>query len=88
MTGTFTRATSRVDQSGGELFIPPGYGIVDLVGGYALTPKVDIRAGVFNITDKKYWRWNEVNGFAPDDPVIEILSRPGRTYSLTLSGRF
>ena len=88
VTGTFTQSTSRVDESGGELFKPPGYGIVDLVAGYSLSPKLSVRGGVFNISDKKYWRSNEVLGFAPNDPVIEILSRPGRTYSLSIRGQF
>ena len=88
VTGTFTRSVSRVDESAGALFKAPGYGIVDLIAGYSISPRLNLRGGVFNITDKKYWRSNEVLGFAPSDPVIEILSRPGRTYSLTLSGRF
>jgi hemoglobin/transferrin/lactoferrin receptor protein len=88
LTGTFARPTTRVDESGGDSFKPPGYGIADLVAGYAVSPRVSIRAGIFNITDKKYWRANEVISFTPDDPVVEILSRPGRTYSLSISGRF
>jgi hemoglobin/transferrin/lactoferrin receptor protein len=84
LAGTFTRRHSRLDESGGELFEAPGYGIADLFltqrwGGHLL-----VRAGFENLLDKTYWRWARVRGFAPDDPAVPRLSEPGRSVSMDL----
>ena len=43
---------------------------------------VSFRAGLFNLTDETYWRWLDVANLAAADPMIPLLSRPGRSYSL------
>jgi len=39
--------------------------------------------GVFNLADKTYWRWLDVANRAADDPMLGLLARPGRNYSVT-----
>ena len=84
-TGTFVRRKQRVDDPDAELFRTPGYAVFDVTVGYKITQHLDIRAGIFNLTDRKYWRWSEVRGLDADDPVVEVLSRPGTNVSAALS---
>ena len=68
-----------------ETFETPGYGIVDLTASYRFSPTMVMRAGLFNLTDKRFWRWSEVRGLAASDPLIDVLSAPGRNASLSFS---
>lgn len=85
LTGTLTRRQDRIDTSEGERFVTPGYVLLDWLWGWRAASWLQVRGGVFNVTDKKYWRWLDVAAFAPDDSVIEVLSRPGRHLALNLS---
>ncbi|OEC33318.1 hemoglobin/transferrin/lactoferrin receptor protein [Pseudomonas cuatrocienegasensis] len=42
----------------------PGFGIIDLTGYYKLTDDLTLNAGLYNLTDKKYWLWDDVRGYA------------------------
>lgn len=85
LSATLTRAKDDIDPTGGERFATPGYGLVDLVAGYRHARWLEVRVGLYNLGDKRYWRWSDVAGFAPDDPMLELLSRPGRNYSATVT---
>ena len=84
LRGTFTDSWSERDESAGELFQPPGYATFDLYVAWRPNPKVTLRGGVLNLTDRTYWSWTDVRGLSPDDPVIPYLSRPGLGFSLGL----
>ncbi len=85
VTGTITSAKdeSDIDQTDGNRFATPGWTTVDLSAGWSPRDWVELRAGVFNLTDKAYWRWLDVANMESDDPMIPLLSRPGRSFSLT-----
>jgi hemoglobin/transferrin/lactoferrin receptor protein len=83
LTGTFTQEQDQVDETAGVLFKPPGYGIVDLTAGWRHSASLELRAGVYNIGNKRYWRWSEVAGLAPTEPALELLTRPGRHWSIS-----
>jgi hemoglobin/transferrin/lactoferrin receptor protein len=89
------------DPPGVTLFQAPGYGVLDLYlnltpdgfgsgcrsgGSRDCEPRVVVTLGVQNLTDRAYWRWSSVQGFAATDPVVDLLSAPGR--SVTASLRF
>ncbi len=82
LRGTFTDDWRARDESGGQLFEAPGYGVFDLYLAWRAGPSLTVRAAAMNITDRTYWAWTDVRGFAPDDPVIPYLSRPGRSFSV------
>ncbi len=46
----------------------------------------DLRANfaIGNLTDRKYWRWSDVQGLAADSPVIDAFSQPGRHLLLSV----
>ena len=85
ITGTFTLAKheSDIDQVEVDRFATPGWTTVDLSAGWSPREWVEIRAGIFNLADRTYWRWLDVANLEFDDPMIPLLSRPGRSYSVT-----
>lgn len=88
LLATFARRHSRLDESAGELFEAPGYGVLDLFAAQRLGERLVLRAALENLTDKTWWRWADVQGLAPDDPFIPPLSRPGRSVAVELGWNF
>ena len=72
-------------------FKTPGFGIVDLTGFYKVTNDVTVNGGLYNVTDKKYWNWDDVRSFdsigeagvtAPAN--IDRLTQPGRNFAINV----
>lgn len=72
-------------------FATPGFGMLDLTGYYKLTDDLTVNAGLYNLTDKKYWLWDDVRGYdgvgeagvtAPAN--LDRLTQPGRNFSVNL----
>ncbi|MCF5495194.1 TonB-dependent receptor, partial [Pseudomonas syringae] len=72
-------------------FKTPGFGILDLTGYYKVSNDVTVNAGLYNLTDKKYWRWDDVRGYdgvgeagvtAPAN--LDRLTQPGRNFSVNV----
>ena len=68
----------------GEQFATPGYGLVDLTAYYKPHKDVTINAGIFNITDKKYWAWDDVRGISNDYVGLNRYTQPGRNASISV----
>jgi len=81
---TLVAEQDRVDNTAGELFQPSGYGLLDLTAFVNFGPRLRMRAGVFNIGDKKYWEWGNLHGLAATDPAADFYTAPGRNASLSL----
>ncbi len=88
LVGTFSESKDRVDDTAGELFRPGGYGVVDLLGHFRLSDNVRVNWGVFNLFDRRYWQWSDVQGLPADDPVVDLAARPGRHVSTTVRVTF
>lgn len=88
LTGTFTAAKkeSDIDQSVEDRFAPPSWFTLDLSAGWRPNEWIELRAGLFNVFDETYWRWLDVSNLEADNPMIPVLSRPGR--NLSASARF
>jgi len=86
LTGTFTARQDRIDETAGARFHTPSWISADLTAGWRLNDHFDLRAGIYNLADERYWRWSDVSLFSPDNPMLDLLSRPGRNYSI--SARF
>ena len=86
LTGTFTAAQNRIDETAGARFHTPSWITADLTAAWHINDHFDLRAGIYNLTDETYWRWSDVSLFSPDNPMLGLLSRPGRNYSI--SARF
>ena len=85
LQATLTEEWSDLDESRGELFKPPAYAIFDLYLTQTVTDHMTLRAGLLNLGDRTYWRWSDVRGLSPDDPVIPYLAQPGRSVSVSLN---
>ena len=74
----------RVDDSVADPFTSDGYTNVDLTASY--TPRTGLRIdlGVFNLFDETYWRWSSVRNRSSNDPMIKLLSAPGRYASVSV----
>ena len=50
-----------------------------------MTDHATLRAGIFNITDKKYFWWSDVRGLNSTSVVRDAYSQPGRNAGLSFS---
>ena len=72
----------------GSCYRPDGFTILDATAFVTLAEAVTLRAGVFNILDKKYAWWSDVRGLAATSTVIDSFTQPGRNASVSVSYRF
>lgn len=79
-----------------ECFRPDSFTILDATAFVRVLDSLTLRAGVFNILDKKYSWWSDVRGLAmagtaaaPTVPAsVDAYTQPGRNASVSLSFRF
>lgn len=76
--------------TGADLFIrPEASTVLDLTAFVALTDRLKLRAGIFNITNENYALWSDVRGLrARDAAIFDAFTRPGRNASISASYRF
>ncbi|BCX69228.1 MULTISPECIES: TonB-dependent hemoglobin/transferrin/lactoferrin family receptor [Pseudomonas] len=90
LTWTLVQAKDRVDHTkDAELLInrqfeTPGYGVLDLNAWWQVTEQVSINAGLFNLTDQKYWNWGDVQGRDENAAGLGRLTQPGRYTAVNL----
>lgn len=84
------RAGTCTDSLGAEVpcYRPGAFTILDLTAYARLTDALTLRAGIFNLTDKKYAYWSDVRGLAATSSITDAYTRPGRNASVSLSYRF
>lgn len=82
---TLTDSWSERDESGGELFKPDGYVVLDLFFSQRLGTRTMLRAGIHNLTDRIYWNWADVRGLGPDDPLLPYLAQAGTSASVSIN---
>lgn len=76
--------------TGADLFIRPEASTVfDLTAFVAVTDRLKLRAGLFNITNETYALWSDVRGLRVQDAgIFDAFTRPGRNASISASYRF
>jgi hemoglobin/transferrin/lactoferrin receptor protein len=84
VSGVFARSKTPEPRTP-ALFSVPGHGIVDLTSSWRPSDRLTLRAGVFNLGDKTWWRWGEVRGVPAGDPQVAARSAPGRSASVSFS---
>ncbi len=88
--------TKEVQRSFPALFLQDAT-TFDLLGYYNITKKITVRAGIYNITNQQYWRWDDLrqltnpallphidNFFREGTKTISRFSQPKRYFSLAL----
>jgi hemoglobin/transferrin/lactoferrin receptor protein len=73
---------------GSTCFRPDSFTILDATAFLRVMDALTLRAGVFNILDKKYSWWSDVRGLASTSLVTDAYTQPGRNASVSLSFRF
>ena len=98
LSWTLVKRKTRVDSTSFKTpdgtstqFKTPGYGVLDLAGFYKVTDDVTVNAGLYNLTNKKYWQWDDVRGYdsvgeaSVTQPAnLDRLTQPGRNFAINL----
>ncbi len=80
-----THSSKKDERDTGAPFIPDGFTIFDATAYMHIGENAALRVGVFNITDEKYWWWNDVRGVST---TVDAYTQPGRNFSASISYRF
>jgi len=83
LTGRFTQRKHRLANP--TQFTPPGHGLLDLLAHWDFAPDATLNLGVFNLADRRYWDWADVNGLAANSPVLDRYLRPGRNVAVSIT---
>jgi hemoglobin/transferrin/lactoferrin receptor protein len=67
---------------------PDGFTILDATAYVRVADMLTVRAGIFNIFDKKYAWWSDVRGLADSSTVKDAYTQPGRNASVSLTAKF
>jgi len=94
LTWTLVAAKERVDRTppsqspaGFRPFETSGYGVLDLTGYWQFSEQFSVNAGLFNLTDKKYWQWGDVSQsgtLSESSASLGRYTQPGRYAAVNL----
>ena len=88
LLSTATKAKTQVDETESEFFKPAGYVSFDFLTNWQIAKNSEFRFGIFNLTDKKYWRWEDVKNLDPNASFIQSVTRPERNASISFSQKW
>ncbi len=71
-----------------EQFTLPAVTTLDLHLQWRLRRDLRANVGVVNLSDKKYWRWSDVQGLAANSSAVDAYTQPGRYLNLSLVADF
>lgn len=66
----------------------PSYSKLDLTGYYKPFEKLTVSAGLFNITDEKYWVWNDIRNLTNSSENLDRYSEAGRNVGVDVTYEF
>ncbi|HKM38590.1 MAG TPA: TonB-dependent hemoglobin/transferrin/lactoferrin family receptor [Thiopseudomonas sp.] len=85
LSWTLVAAKKRIDKTQtNNQYATSGYGTLDLNGWWHIDEHFSVNAGLFNLTDKRYWNWNNVQGLSSTDQGLARASQPGRHAAINL----
>lgn len=70
---------------GTEYFKSPGHGVVDLYAHWDFAPGATLNAGLFNLTDRKYWDAGTLPMVSGQSATLDRYTAPGRSLSMNLA---
>ncbi|CAM3999811.1 TonB-dependent hemoglobin/transferrin/lactoferrin family receptor [Paracidovorax anthurii] len=88
LDATHSAAKKASDVNGATQFLTPAYTVLDLSGQWRIRKDLRLTAGIYNLTDKKYWRWSDVRGLAANAAFIDAYTQPGRYARVALVADF
>ena len=66
-------------------FTPNGFWTFDATASLRVMEHATLRAGIFNITDRKYFWWSDVRGLTSTSTIRDAYSQPGRNAGVSFS---
>ncbi|MGV8995787.1 MAG: TonB-dependent hemoglobin/transferrin/lactoferrin family receptor [Parvibaculaceae bacterium] len=88
LTTTHAWTHSRVSPATPAQFEAPDYTTFDVTAYFEVMPAFTINAGIYNLTDEKYWMSQDVRGVAYNSTVLDRYSQPGRNFAVNTTVRF
>jgi len=85
---TLVAAKEQKDLADDTKMTTGGYGVVDVSAYFQPTEAITLRAGVYNLTDKKYWVYEDVRGLDADKAGLDRYSQSGRNLSVSANYAF
>ncbi|WP_413113597.1 TonB-dependent hemoglobin/transferrin/lactoferrin family receptor [Thaumasiovibrio sp. DFM-14] len=76
------------DWSDSENLKAAGYAITDITTYYMPTENMTLRAGVFNVFDKKYWHYSDLVNQTASSQGIDRRTQPGRNWGIDFEYEF
>lgn len=70
--------------NGSTAWLSPSATVLDLSAQWRIRPDLRLNAGIYNLTDRKYWRWSDVRGLLATTAIADAYSQPGRHARVSL----
>ena len=67
---------------------PAAVTTLDLSAQWKINPGIRLTAGITNLTNKKYWRWSDVQGVSSTTSFVDAYSQAGRKFNMALTADF
>jgi hemoglobin/transferrin/lactoferrin receptor protein len=81
-------ARKEADRAAATVFRPDGYTILDATVFVKIANRFTLRAGLFNLLDKRYIEYADVRGLGSTSTISDAFTQAGRNFSASLSVRF
>lgn len=69
-------------------FVPPSFFMLDLIGRWSITDHVTLTAGIYNLTNQKAWRYQDVRAVTTATAGIDRFTQPGINARFALNIKF
>jgi hemoglobin/transferrin/lactoferrin receptor protein len=86
--GTYVAAQTRSTSLAGAPLTLPGYFTFDLLGTWRIRDDLRLNLAVFNLTDRRYIEWRDVENRNAGDPQLPLYQQPGINASMSLTWKW
>lgn len=77
-------AAKKASKAAQNAWLSPSATVLDVSGQWRVRPGTRLNLGIYNLTDKKHWRWADVRGLTASTQVADAFSQPGRHVRVSL----
>ncbi|MCD9032677.1 TonB-dependent hemoglobin/transferrin/lactoferrin family receptor [Luteimonas sp. Y-2-2-4F] len=87
LVGRFVEGKRRA--SADDLYLTPGYGVLDLYAHWQFSPNLRVNAGIRNLADRTYWAAGDLPlAVATTSGTLDRYTSPGRNVAVSLAVDF
>ena len=72
------------DVSVANAWLSPSATVLDLSAQWRIRPGTRLNVGIYNLTDKKQWRWADVRSLTNVTQIADAFTQPGRNVRVSL----